>query len=250
MVRDVFQNHLLQLLALLAMDAPAAGDGPDIDAAKVALLQAVTPLRPDDVVCGQYRTYRSEPGVAAHSPVATYVAARLAIDTDRWRGVPFLIRSGKSLAATVTEIHVTFRPPTPALFDAPAAARGNDLCFRLGPEVAISLTARVKVPGEDMVGEAVRLIERGHPGDGMAPYERLLGDALRGDRMLFGSEAGVEAAWRIVDPILVEPPTAHPYDVGSWGPPEAERIGSEAGGWIAPSRTAPRRHPQAAANRG
>ena len=103
--------------------------------------------------------------------------------------------------------------------------------------MAIALTARVKVPGDDMVGEDVRLIERGHPGDGMAPYERLLGDAMRGDRMLFGSEAGVEAAWRIVDPILRQDQPLHAYEDGSWGPSEAERIASEAGGWIEPRRT-------------
>jgi glucose-6-phosphate 1-dehydrogenase len=240
-VRDVLQNHLLQLLSLLAIDEPATGDGPDIDAAKVALLKAVRPLRSGDVVRGQYRTYRTEAGVAGNSAVATYVAARLSIETDRWSGVPFLIRSGKCLADTVTEVHVRFRAPVRAIFDAPSIRHGNDLCFRLSPEVAIALTARVKVPGDDMVGEDVRLIERRHHGDEMAPYERLLGDALRGDRMLFGSEAGVEAAWRVVDPIVNQDQPLHVYEVGSWGPAEAEDIAADAGGWIEPGRVpAPR----------
>jgi glucose-6-phosphate 1-dehydrogenase len=234
-VRDVFQNHLLQVLSLVAMERPAKGDGPSIDRARVALLQEVRPLRPIDVVRGQYRGYRGEPGVAPASTVETYVAARLAIENTRWAGVPFLIRSGKSLAVTATEVHVAFKPPAPALFDAAAPGRADEICFQLGADVSISLTARIKAPGEEMVGENVRLIERRHPGDQMAPYERLLGDAMRGDRTLFGSEASVEAAWRIVDPILdlVEPPDV--YDVGSWGPGPAEGIAAQAGGWIAPS---------------
>jgi glucose-6-phosphate 1-dehydrogenase len=240
-VRDVFQHHLVQLLSLLVMDAPDTGDGPDIDAAKVALLKAVRPLRPADVVRGQYRTYRTEAGVAPDSAVATYVAAHLEIETDRWRGVPFLIRSGKCLADTVTEVHVRFRAPTRAIFDAPAIGHGNDLCFRLSPEVSISLTARAKVPGDDMVGEDVRLIERRHHGDEMAPYERLLGDALRGDRMLFGSEAGVEAAWRIVDPILDRGQPLHQYDVGTSGPAEADSKAADVGGWIEPGGALTRR---------
>jgi glucose-6-phosphate 1-dehydrogenase len=234
-VRDVFQNHLLQVLSLLAMDAPAAGDGNAIDAAKVAVLNAVRPLRPIDVVRGQYRGYQTEEGVAPNSRVETYVAARLAIETPRWAGVTFWIRTGKSLAATFTEVHVRFMPPANALFDSPAAGHPNEICFRLSPDVSISLTARIKVPGEAMIGEDVRLVETRHPGDEMAPYERLLGDALRGDRTLFGSEAGVEAAWRVVDPILNLDEPLHEYDCGSWGPVQAERITTSTAG----SRSSP-----------
>jgi glucose-6-phosphate 1-dehydrogenase len=234
-VRDVFQNHLLQVLALIAMDPPAADDGPAMDRARVSLLKAVHSLRPGDVVRGQYRGYRSEDGVAPNSRIETYVAARLAIENTRWRGVPFLIRSGKSLAATATEVHLAFKPPTPALFDAAAAGRSDEICFELGADISISLTARIKAPGEAMVGEDVRLIERRHRGDDMAPYERLLGDAMRGDRTLFGSEAGVEAAWRIVDPILNPDEPPHEYDAGGWGPQDAEQIAATAGGWIAPN---------------
>lgn len=233
-VRDVFQNHLLQVLSLTTMERPAAADGVAIDRARVALLSAVRPLSRRDVVLGQYRGYRSEHGVTATSRVETYVAARLAIENARWAGVPILIRSGKSLAATITEVHVAFKAPHPPLFDTGTAGRANDLCFQLGADVAVSLTARVKAPGEAMTGETVRLFERHHAGDKMAPYERLLGDAMRGDRTLFGSEAGVEAAWRIVDPILNADAAPDEYEVGSWGPASGETLAARAGGWIAP----------------
>jgi glucose-6-phosphate 1-dehydrogenase len=233
-VRDVFQNHLLQILSLLAMDRPTRSDGQAIDAARVALLNSVHPLRASEVVRGQYRGYRTEDGVAPDSRVETYIAARLAIENPRWTGVPFLIRTGKSLAATVTEVHVRFKPPTPPLFDSQSAGRPNEIGFRLSPEVSIALTAHIKAPGEAMIGEDVRLIEHRHPGDEMEPYERLLGDALRGDHTLFGSEAGVEAAWRIVDPILKRDEAPYEYDGGSWGPAEADRIAANTGGWIEP----------------
>jgi glucose-6-phosphate 1-dehydrogenase len=238
-VRDVFQNHLLQVLSLLGMDAPATGDGKAIDAAKVALLKAVHPLRPDDVVRGQYRGYRTEKGVAPNSLVETYFAARLAIENARWAGVPFLIRTGKCLAATFTEVHVTFKKPANGLFDSMAAGHPNEICFRLSPDVSITLTARIKRPGEAMIGEDVRLGEHHNPGDEMEPYERLLGDAMRGDGMLFGSEAGVEAAWRIVDPVLNSDETPYVYDRGSWGPAEGEAIAANIGGWINPQINEP-----------
>jgi glucose-6-phosphate 1-dehydrogenase len=234
-IRDVFQNHLLQILSLLAMDAPARNDGPAIDAAKVALLRAVRPLRAVDVVRGQYRGYRAEKGVAPDSRAETYVAARLAIENTRWTGVPFWIRAGKCLAATVTEVQVTFRPPAHAIFDSAADGHPNELCFRLSPDVSISLTTRVKAPGEAMVGQDAPLVDHRILGDEMAPYERLLGDALRGERTLFGSEAGVEAAWCIVDPILNREEMPCEYDTGSWGPVEGDRIAAPVGGWIQPS---------------
>ncbi len=233
-LRDVFQNHLLQVLSLLGMDRPETGDGRSIDAAKVQLLKAVRPLRGIDVVRGQYRGYRAEEGVEPDSRVETYVAARIAIENDRWTGVPFLIRTGKCLAATFTEVHVRFKRPANALFDSTSAGHSNEIRFRLSPDVSIALTARIKAPGEAMVGKDVHLVEHRHPGDEMSPYERLLGDALRGDRTLFGSEAGVEAAWRIVDPALNRVGPPHEYDRGSWGPAEADRIASSAGGWIEP----------------
>ena len=232
-VRDVFQNHLLQILALLTMDAPASKDGPAIEAAKVALLRAVRPLRASDVVLGQYRGYRAEAGVSPESRVETYVATRLSIENERWAGVPFFIRAGKSLTATVQEVQITFKTPANVIFDTASDGHPNELCFRLSPDVAISLTTRVKTPGEAMVGQDAHLALQRSRSDEMAPYERLLGDALRGERALFGSEAGVEAAWSIVEPILNRGETPCKYDAGSWGPQEADRI-APAGGWIQP----------------
>jgi glucose-6-phosphate 1-dehydrogenase len=234
-VCDVFQNHLLQILALLTMDAPASKDGAAIDGAKVALLDAVRPLRSTDIVLGQYRGYRSETGVAADSRVETYMAARLKIDNERWAGVPFWIRAGKCLQATVQEVQITFKTPPEVVFDVAPDSHPNELCFRLSPDVGISLTTRVKTPGEAMVGQDARLALQRSRRDDMAPYERLLGDALRGERALFGSEAGVEASWRIVDPILNHTAAPYEYEQGSWGPDEAAQI-APAGGWITPER--------------
>lgn len=235
-LRDVFQNHLLQVLALLTMDTPTSGDGSAIDAAKVAVLRAVRPLRSTDVVFGQYQGYRTEPGVSPDSRVDTYLAARLAIDNPRWSGVAFGIRAGKCLAATDTEIHARFAPPAHGLFDSRTAGHANGISFHLSPDVTIALTVQVKKPGEEMVGEQTSLIELSQPGDRMAPYERLIGDAIRGDRTLFGSEAGVEAAWRIVDPVLSRDEPPREYARGSWGPGDADRIGASLGGWIEPAR--------------
>ena len=217
-VRDVFQNHLLQVLTMLAMDAPASDEAAAIEAAKVALLGAITPLRPDDIVRGQYRGYRSESGVAPDSRVETYVAARLAIPNSRWRGVRFTIRAGKCLAETMTDVRVRFRRPATELFDAEIEGHPNEIRFQLSPDVSIGLQTRVKKPGEAMVGEDVLLMDHRTTVDQMPPYERLLGDAMRGDRTLFGSEAGVEAAWRIVDAILTADQPLVEYEPGSRGP--------------------------------
>jgi glucose-6-phosphate 1-dehydrogenase len=235
-LRDVFQNHLMQVLSLLAMETPGSGDGDSIDAARVALLKSVRPLRPVDVVRGQYRGYRAEKGVASDSSVETYVAAQLAIDNARWSGVPVLIRTGKCLASTFTEVHVRFKKPVHGLFDSDVGGHRTELSFRLSPDASITLAVRVKKPGEAMVGEEARLVEHANPGDEMEPYERLLGDALHGDKTLFGSEAGVEAAWRIVDPALNHDQPLHEYERDSWGPTEADRIAAGVGGWIKPRR--------------
>lgn len=236
-MRDVFQNHLLQLVALLAMDQPGRDDSASIDAAKLAVLNAARPLGDADVVRGQYRDYRNEPGVAPDSDVETYVAARVSIDNDRWSGVPFLVRTGKSLTSTVTEVHVTLRQPSHLLFDSELRGPRNRISFRLSPNVSIAVTARTKVPGEAMVGEDARLVDHLCADDGMTPYERLLGDAMRGDETLFGSEAGVEAAWRIVDPVLKAGGPIFGYDQGSWGPAQADVLALDGGGWITPRKS-------------
>jgi glucose-6-phosphate 1-dehydrogenase len=216
-LRDVVQNHLLQVLALVAMEPPDGGDGAAVDAAKVALLNAVHPLRGEDVVRGQCRGYRQEAGVAPDSTVETYVAATLTIGNERWAGVPFLIRTGKCLAETVQSVRVRLKPPARRIFEAADPAH-NEFCFRLSPDVAIAVIARTKQPGEHMVGEDVDLVEVTHPGDEMKPYDRLLGDALEGDHTLFGSFEGIDTSWRIVQPILDSPPPVREYERGSWGP--------------------------------
>ena len=216
-LRDVVQNHLLQILALVAMEPPAEADGAATDAAKVALLNSVRELRPDDVVRAQYRGYRDETGVAPDSNVETYIAARLSIDNPRWSGVPFFISTGKCLAETATTVRVRLKPPSHPLFDHSDLAR-NEFCFRLSPDVAIALIARSKLPGEAMIGEDVDLVEVKPPVDEMKPYERLLGDALEGDHTLFGSFEGIQSAWRIVQPILEAKVPLRTYDRGSWGP--------------------------------
>jgi glucose-6-phosphate 1-dehydrogenase len=233
-IRDVFQNHLLQILTMLAMEAPVASDAAAIGDAKVALLRAVRPLHADDVVRGQYRGYREEQGVSSTSSIETYVAARLCIENWRWAGVPFLIRTGKCLPVTVTDVRVRLKRPPVSLFGA-ARATTNEFCFRLSPDEFISLSASVKRPGDGMVGDDVRLVEHYHPADERAPYERLLGDALRGDRTLFGNEESVEAAWRIVDPVLGDVAPIRAYDQGSWGPAEADGLAADAGGWCQPA---------------
>ena len=226
-VRDVVQNHLLQILALIAMEPPTSDDGAAIDAAKVALFESIRPMAPDDIVLGQHRGYRAEDGVDPQSNVPTYVAAKLHIDNDRWAGVPILIRTGKCLAATLSSVRVQLKPPARALFDRGMPAR-NEFRFRLSPEVILGLIARAKLPGEPMVGEDVSLVELQPPREEKAPYERLLGDALDGDHTLFGSFAGVRATWHIVEPVLDIDAPVHVYEQGSWGPSEALRIDEAA----------------------
>jgi glucose-6-phosphate 1-dehydrogenase len=237
-LRDVFQNHLLQVLALLTMERPSSGAGSAIEDAKVALLHSIRPLQGDDVIRGQYDGYRGEPGVPSDSRVETYVAARLAVDSPRWQGVPILIRAGKCLAGTVTEVRVAFKPPAAAIFDSDTAPV-NELRFRLSPDVSMTLKANIKKPGEAMAAEEAAMVEHRQTDDEMRPYERLLGDALRGDRTLFGSEAGVEEAWRIVNDVLSTAGPLHAYAPGSWGPAEAASLAADVGGWNHPALPEP-----------
>jgi glucose-6-phosphate 1-dehydrogenase len=231
-IRDVVQNHLLQVAALVAMEPPVSSDGDAIHRAQLNVLKAMRPLDPANVVRGQYRGYRSEEGVAPDSAIETFAAVRLHIDNWRWAGVPFDIRAGKCLQASVTEVIVEMDHPPQALFEGPAAAAPNRFNFRLSPDVSIALSARAKVFGGGLRGEDVSLIARSHPGDGLMPYERLIGDALRGDGALFTSEDGVEAAWQVVNPVLGTATGLHEYDPGTWGPPEADRL---AGDWQPPT---------------
>ena len=223
-IRDVVQNHLLQVIALLAMDAPVGRDTDAMRAEKLRLFRAMRPLDPDEVVRGQYSGYRDEPGVAADSNAETFAALCLHIDTWRWAGVPFYIRTGKCLPLTTTQVIVDLKTPPLAIFDDIERAQSNYFRFRLSPQVVISTGARVKRTGEQMVGEAVELVAR-HWVEGERPaYERLIGDAFRGDTTLFTRDDVVEAAWRVVDPVLRDAPPVQPYAPGTWGPCAARAI--------------------------
>jgi glucose-6-phosphate 1-dehydrogenase len=228
-IRDVVQNHLLQVVGFLAMEAPVTSYPESLHDEQVKVFRNIRPLSPDDLVRGQYRGYRKEDGVAPNSTVETYAAVRLHIDSWRWDGVPFYIRAGKALPLTATEVTATLkRPPLSRL----AAGETNYLRFRLGPDVAIGLGARVKEPGEEWKSEPTELTVVQKPeGDEMDAYERLLTDAMEGDRTLFARQDGVEAAWQIVQPILGDVTPVREYDKGTWGPPEADALVSEVGGW-------------------
>lgn len=233
-IRDVVQNHLLQVLALLAMDAPIGRDPDSMNAAKLQLFRAIRPLREKDIVRGQVQGYRNEPGVAVDSEVETFVALRLHIDTWRWADVPFYIRAGKSLPVTTSEVRVDLKPPPFDVFDKIGPAQANYFRFRLSPEVVISTGARVKKPGA-MHGESIELVARHQSRREKSPYERLLSDALRGDESLFTRDDCVEAAWRIVDPVLGDVAPVHIYEPGTWGPAEAASIVVGNGGWHDPT---------------
>ena len=223
-IRDVVQNHLLQVIALLAMDAPVGHEAEATQAEKLRLFRAMRPLDPKEVVRGQFRGYRDEKGVAKDSQIETFAALRLHIDTWRWADVPFYIRAGKCLPISATEVIVNLKQPPLAIFDASTDMPNNYFRLRLSPEVVISAGALVKRNGEDMRGEAVELIARHHSQLEKSPYERLLGDAIRGDTALFTQDDSVEAAWRVVDPVLKDPPPVVEYEPGSWGPKEATDI--------------------------
>lgn len=234
-IRDVVQNHMLQVLVLLAMDPPVNADAETMRDEKMRLFKAIQPLSPADVVRGQFKGYRSLDGVAPDSQVETFAAARLRIETWRWAGVPFYLRVGKRLPVTATEILVELNRPPQVVFDDIRLTHANYLRFRLSPDVLISFGARVKKAGEAMVGEDVELVTCHHSGDEMRPYERLLGDAIRGDASLFARYDSVEEAWRVLDPILKNPPPLAEYEPNTWGPPEAGRIIVDGGHWRNPT---------------
>ena len=233
-IRDVVQNHILQVTSLLAMEAPASSDPDAVRDEKLRVFAAMHPLTPTDIVRGQFRGYREEKGVAANSRVETFAALRLHIDNSRWAGVPFYIRAGKRLPITATEVRVELKHPPHVIFDHGKPGRPNYLRFRLSPNVLIAAGAKVKAPGEAMVGEAVELVVRHDRDEEMTPYERLLGDALCGDASLFARDDSVEAAWRVVDPILDNATTVAPYEPNTWGPPAAARIIAGNGAWHNP----------------
>jgi glucose-6-phosphate 1-dehydrogenase len=232
-IRDVVENHMLQVVAFLAMEAPTGMHCDAIRDEQVKVFRTIPPLDPKHLVRGQFKGYRSEKGVAPDSNVETFAAVRLEIQSWRWSGVPFLIRAGKCLPVTTTEVLVKLRKPP---LDSLAGEASNHFRFRLGPgEISLSLSARMKRPGEELVSMSTQLsaVEE-QTSDEVDAYERLLGDAMHGDAMLFVREDAVEAAWAIVDPILANVATLHPYEPGSWGPHEADRLAADVGGWHDP----------------
>ncbi|HEX5960792.1 MAG TPA: glucose-6-phosphate dehydrogenase [Rhodanobacteraceae bacterium] len=234
-IRDVVQNHMFQVLALLAMGPPADRSADAIRDEKLQVFRSMRPLKPEDVLRGQFEGYLGEPGVAADSIVETFAALRLQIDSWRWDGVPFFIRAGKQLPVKCTEVLVRLKNPPQRVFDdAPEGRAVNHFRFRLNPDVVISIGARVKEPGEAMSGHPVELIANRHVRTAMAPYERLLGDAIDGDSALFTRDDCVEEAWRVLDPILGDKVPVHRYKPGSWGPKEADALIADAGGWNDP----------------
>jgi len=237
-VRDVVQNHLLEVLAILAMEPPVGTGSEALRDEKTKVLRAVQHPERGSIVRGQYEGYRAEDGVAASSDVETYAALRFEIDSWRWAGVPFFVRTGKRLPVTATEVMATFRRPPQRMFDEPLPPRANYLRFRLGPDrVSIALGARIKSAGEAMVGQEMELYACNSQADEMTPYERLLGDAMRGDPTLFARQDSVEVAWDIVDRLLASGPQAERYAPGSWGPAAAERMTERYGGWYDPPST-------------
>ncbi|HXT20325.1 MAG TPA: glucose-6-phosphate dehydrogenase [Thermoanaerobaculia bacterium] len=234
-IRDVVQNHLLQVVSYLAMEAPSATYGEAIRDEQAKVLRTVRPLSMENMVRGQFRGYLDEPGVAADSPIATYVALHLFVDSWRWHGVPFYVRAGKSLAKTVTEVLVELHNPPPVVFHEALPSRGNHVRFRLSPQVVIAIGARAKRPGERMVGEPTELSVVEQPAQGrLGDYERLLGDAMAGDATLFARQDVVEAAWAIVDPVIHGPSPMYEYEPGTWGPPQADKLVANIGGWNTP----------------
>ena len=230
-IRDVVQNHLLQVVGFLAMEPPTNMYPDSLRDEQVKVFRMIPPLDPTVVVRGQFNGYRKEPGVAPSSDIETFAAVRLEVDSWRWAGVPFLIRAGKSLPVTATEVLVKLRQP-PLSKLAPGL---NYFRFRLGPELALSMGARVKRPGPELIGMATELtaVSQDQSSE-MEAYERLLTDAMKGDALLFVRQDAVEAAWAIVDPILGEVAPVHPYEQGTWGPEEANSLAEEAGGWHNP----------------
>jgi glucose-6-phosphate 1-dehydrogenase len=234
-IRDVIQNHLLQVISVIAMEPPGSGCDDGIRDEKAKVLRAIRPLTADDVVRGQFRGYRKEEGVAADSQVETFAAIRLFIDSWRWGDVPFYIRAGKCLAATCTEVLVKFhRPPQHIFADRELVQARNYVRFRLSPEEIIAIGVRDKKPGEAMIGQDVELMLKEIDADEVSPYERLLASAMNGENSLFAREDSVEAAWNIVDGILTNQAPVAFYEPGSWGPAEADRVLVRGDTWHQP----------------
>ena len=235
-IRDVIQNHLLNILLLLAMEPPVSQQADDLIDEKVQVLKAVRTLTKADVVRGQFDGYLKEPGVKPGSTVETFAAVRFFVDTWRWQDVPFFIRAGKNLPVRATEVVVQLKRPPLAVFDQFKRNEGNYVRFRISPEVAIGIGARRKAPGDEMVGEQVELTAMDDAAGDMEPYERLIGDAMNGNNQLFTRQDASEIAWRIVGPVLDETTPPAVYEPGTWGPAEAMKDFAPPNGWIDPEK--------------
>ena len=234
-IRDVVQNHMLQVLATVMADPPAGAGLSNWRDAKAQLVSSLTALTPERAVRGQYEGYHDVAGVAKRSTVETYVAIRLESDSWRWAGVPIVIRAGKCLPVTATEVTVSFRHPPRDLFGLAPLPRNNELRFRVWPETAVTLTLAGKKPGPGWEPQMEELTFSQQPGSDQRPYDRLIGAALDGERWLFARQETVEAAWKIVDPILGDAVPVHPYPKGSWGPAEADRLLPDRDRWHDPT---------------
>ncbi len=238
-LRDLVENHLFQIVALLAMEPPAFQSYAAVHDAKANVFRAMRPLAPDNLVRGQYVGYRNEKGVVADSDVETFCAVKLHIDSWRWAGVPWYLRAGKMLANSAGEVLVQLQPPPQHLFDdsTPTDGRANYIRFRLQPVSAIALAARVKRQGKEFVGHQreLYLCEEAPGEEAESTYERLLGEAMAGNGALFANQDAVEAAWAVVDPVLLDHHAALPYEPGSWGPQAADALIEGDGGWHNPT---------------
>ena len=234
-IRDVIQNHLLQVVGFLAMEPPTSSYSEALRDEQAKVMRSIRPMNREHLVLGQFEGYKKEEGVAAESKVPTYAALQIYIDSWRWADVPFYIRAGKGLATTATEVVVEYKLPPQVVFHEAAHSMGNYVRFRLGPEVVIALGASTKRVGEGMAGQLQELsVVRRHEADEMDAYERLLGDAMHGDATLFARQDAVEASWRLVDALLDDPVSPDPYERGTWGPSSADRLTRAVGGWINP----------------
>jgi glucose-6-phosphate 1-dehydrogenase len=235
-IRDVIQNHILQVVALLAMEPPVGPDDEALRDEKVRVLKSIRPPSPEDIVRGQFRGYREEEGVATDSAVETFAALRLYLDSWRWQDVPFYIRAGKHLPVTATEVLVTLKPPPQHCFSGKEIALGppNHFRFRLGPDVAIAVGATVMAASGQLMTEQTELYVCRDPRTLREPYDRLLVAAMAGEPLSFARQDEVEAAWRIIDPILSEQPPVRPYEPGTWGPQEADALIAPPGSWHNP----------------
>lgn len=236
-LRDVIQNHMFQIVALLAMEVPAYQGFGAVQTEKAKIFHAMRPLRADDLVRGQYRGYRNEPGVHQDSDVETFCALRLFIDSWRWQGVPWYLRAGKCLSAKAAEVLVELKPPPQKLFDdsePPAGQRANYIRFRLSPNAAVALAARVKRVGKVFIGDQRELYLLDTQAMEESPYARLLNDAMAGNGALFTRQDAVEAAWAVIDPVLNAHQRAYQYEPGSWGPKQADQLFTDGQSWHNP----------------